>query len=241
MARPPLRPQRLQALQRHLRPPRRRRSPHPAWAGSCASVGDDGVAYRFGGDEFCVLLTCEEDRFDEVARAAASSLTESGSGRRGQRRMGYRPDPRARPRPPTTPCSSPTCACTRRRSRAGRAGTCSKRLPRTRHEARGSRRAVAAAQPSQRPHGPPDFGAARSRGPRRGRRASPPRRGRRAGHGRAGAPAAARSRRRRSPPAGWPRPGRVRARPRSRASGPSRAPRGRRAARSVGPRARCRP
>jgi two-component system, cell cycle response regulator len=44
------------------------------------SVDGDGVAYRFGGDEFCLLLTCGEERFDEVARAAASSLTETQRG-----------------------------------------------------------------------------------------------------------------------------------------------------------------
>jgi len=44
------------------------------------AVGDDGTAYRIGGDEFCLLLTCAEDRFDAVARAAAEALTESDRG-----------------------------------------------------------------------------------------------------------------------------------------------------------------
>ena len=44
------------------------------------SVGDDGVAYRFGGDEFCLLLTCERSRFEEVSRRAAMSLTASQRG-----------------------------------------------------------------------------------------------------------------------------------------------------------------
>jgi diguanylate cyclase (GGDEF)-like protein len=44
------------------------------------SVGNDGVAYRFGGDEFCLLLTCERSRFEEVSRRAAMSLTASQSG-----------------------------------------------------------------------------------------------------------------------------------------------------------------
>jgi diguanylate cyclase (GGDEF)-like protein len=44
------------------------------------AVGDDGIAYRFGGDEFCVMLTCRQERFDEVSRAAASALTESQRG-----------------------------------------------------------------------------------------------------------------------------------------------------------------
>ena len=39
------------------------------------AVGEDGIAYRFGGDEFCLLLTCEADRFDEVVRRAAMGLT----------------------------------------------------------------------------------------------------------------------------------------------------------------------
>jgi two-component system, cell cycle response regulator len=44
------------------------------------AIGEDGVAYRVGGDEFCVLLTCPEDRFDDVTRNAARALTASGKG-----------------------------------------------------------------------------------------------------------------------------------------------------------------
>ncbi len=44
------------------------------------AVGEDGVAYRVGGDEFCVLLTCEEERFDTVAGKAAQALTVSERG-----------------------------------------------------------------------------------------------------------------------------------------------------------------
>jgi two-component system, cell cycle response regulator len=44
------------------------------------SVGDDGTAYRIGGDEFCLLLSCAEDRFDAVARSAAQALTQSDRG-----------------------------------------------------------------------------------------------------------------------------------------------------------------
>ena len=45
-----------------------------------AAVGDDGGAYRIGGDEFCALLTCDPDRFDAVAKRAAEALTESDRG-----------------------------------------------------------------------------------------------------------------------------------------------------------------
>jgi two-component system, cell cycle response regulator len=44
------------------------------------TLGDDGVAYRIGGDEFCVLLTCERDRFDEVSRGVAQALSANGPG-----------------------------------------------------------------------------------------------------------------------------------------------------------------
>jgi two-component system cell cycle response regulator len=44
------------------------------------AIGDDGSAYRIGGDEFCLLLTCAEDRFDAVARAATEALTTSDRG-----------------------------------------------------------------------------------------------------------------------------------------------------------------
>jgi diguanylate cyclase (GGDEF)-like protein len=44
------------------------------------AIGKDGTAYRIGGDEFCVLLTCEESRFDDATRDAAKALTASGKG-----------------------------------------------------------------------------------------------------------------------------------------------------------------
>ncbi len=44
------------------------------------AVGEDGVAYRIGGDEFCVLLTCPPERFDAVSRAATTALTATGPG-----------------------------------------------------------------------------------------------------------------------------------------------------------------
>jgi diguanylate cyclase (GGDEF)-like protein len=42
------------------------------------SVGSAGTAYRFGGDEFCLLLTCPPERFEGVTRSAARSLSASG-------------------------------------------------------------------------------------------------------------------------------------------------------------------
>jgi two-component system, cell cycle response regulator len=44
------------------------------------AVGEDGDAYRIGGDEFCVLLSCERDRFDTVSKAATQALTATGPG-----------------------------------------------------------------------------------------------------------------------------------------------------------------
>ena len=52
-----LRPRRLQALQRLLRPPGRRRAAACAWAArSRATSAATARAYRMGGDEFCALL-----------------------------------------------------------------------------------------------------------------------------------------------------------------------------------------
>jgi two-component system cell cycle response regulator len=53
---------------------------HRFGAALLETLGDDGVAFRIGGDEFCVLLTCGRDRFDEVCRAAVGALTAAGSG-----------------------------------------------------------------------------------------------------------------------------------------------------------------
>jgi len=44
------------------------------------AVGGDGTAYRVGGDEFCVLLTCPPERFDSVTREVAQALTATGPG-----------------------------------------------------------------------------------------------------------------------------------------------------------------
>ena len=43
-----------------------------------ASVAPYGEAYRLGGDEFCAVLTVEEDRLEEVIAGAAHALSESG-------------------------------------------------------------------------------------------------------------------------------------------------------------------
>jgi diguanylate cyclase (GGDEF)-like protein len=45
-----------------------------------AAVGEDGVAYRIGGDEFCLLLTCPAERFDAVMDAAVKALRASEKG-----------------------------------------------------------------------------------------------------------------------------------------------------------------
>jgi two-component system cell cycle response regulator len=44
------------------------------------AVGEDGTAYRIGGDEFCLLLTCREESFDLATREAVKALTASGKG-----------------------------------------------------------------------------------------------------------------------------------------------------------------
>jgi diguanylate cyclase (GGDEF)-like protein len=44
------------------------------------ALGDEGIGYRIGGDEFCVLLVCPPERFDEMAREAAKAMTAIGPG-----------------------------------------------------------------------------------------------------------------------------------------------------------------
>ncbi len=44
------------------------------------AVGEDGTAYRVGGDEFCVLLSCDRDRLDSASRRAAKALSAKGPG-----------------------------------------------------------------------------------------------------------------------------------------------------------------
>ena len=50
-------------------------------AGKLAAVtGEAGGAYRFGGDEFCVLVRGDRDRLQAVRAAASHSLSEHGDG-----------------------------------------------------------------------------------------------------------------------------------------------------------------
>jgi diguanylate cyclase (GGDEF)-like protein len=44
------------------------------------AVGENGTAYRIGGDEFCVLLTCAQERFEAVSREVTKALTATGPG-----------------------------------------------------------------------------------------------------------------------------------------------------------------
>lgn len=44
------------------------------------AVGEDGSAYRIGGDEFVVLIDCETERHDAVSKRVAEALTERGKG-----------------------------------------------------------------------------------------------------------------------------------------------------------------
>jgi diguanylate cyclase (GGDEF)-like protein len=43
-------------------------------------VGEDGVAYRIGGDEFCLLLTCAPERFKAMTEVAAEAMNDKGKG-----------------------------------------------------------------------------------------------------------------------------------------------------------------
>ena len=43
-----------------------------------AAVAPYGDAYRLGGDEFCAVLTVEQERLEEVIAAAAHALTQTG-------------------------------------------------------------------------------------------------------------------------------------------------------------------
>ena len=75
-----LRPRRLQALQRQLRPRRRRRAAARASARALAeAVSGHGRAYRLGGDEFCILLD------GRSARATPSVARRRGALRARQR------------------------------------------------------------------------------------------------------------------------------------------------------------
>ena len=93
-----LRPQRLQGLQRHLRPSGRRRAPHRLGRALARAVDGRGHAYRMGGDEFCVLTAAPEDQHAELAARDARGLSERGDGFEITRSARHRHDRRARQR-----------------------------------------------------------------------------------------------------------------------------------------------
>ena len=179
-----------------------------------AVIGDDGFAYRVGGDEFSGSPRSgrkEHRKSDAGKRPIALTSRKNGvdvSASWGS--VTIPPKPTARSRR----CSCPTCGCTRRRSRGpppatppepvapvARAGELDRKPGAGPPIRPGAQRHHQLCRSCARPrHGPPP-------GPRRGRRASPPRRALPSAHGPAAAPAAWRSRRRRSPPAGSPRSG----------------------------------
>ena len=77
----PLRPRRLQALQRRLRPPRRRRAARPASATSSPPRSRPyGEAYRLGGDEFCAVVSIIPRELEAFLVDATAALRESGEG-----------------------------------------------------------------------------------------------------------------------------------------------------------------
>jgi hypothetical protein len=76
----PVRPRRLQALQRQLRPPRGRRAARPPRREAAPCVEPCGEAYRLGGDEFCALVHVGPDEVEPILAAAATALRDSGEG-----------------------------------------------------------------------------------------------------------------------------------------------------------------
>jgi GGDEF domain-containing protein len=81
------------------------------------ALGQEGHAYRIGGDEFCVLLTCPRDRFDTMTREAAMALSATGPG--FEVSASWAPwSSQTRRESNPRPCSWQTCGCTHKRSRA---------------------------------------------------------------------------------------------------------------------------
>ena len=75
-----VRPRRLQALQRHLRPPRRRRPARPTRRNLRAYFGNRARVFRMGGDEFCALFEPRGADPEMLLDGAALALSEQGDG-----------------------------------------------------------------------------------------------------------------------------------------------------------------
>jgi GGDEF domain-containing protein len=58
------------------------------------AVTSCGSAYRMGGDEFCVVVSVQEDAAEDVAILGASALTENGVGFLDRLFIRHRPDAR---------------------------------------------------------------------------------------------------------------------------------------------------
>ena len=80
-----------------------------------AAVEPGGLAYRLGGDEFCILVPSNGRRIGTIVEAGRAALTEQGEGFRiGASAGAVCSRPRRRPR--ARPCGSPTGECMRRRA-----------------------------------------------------------------------------------------------------------------------------
>ena len=83
------------------------------------AVSPYGSAYRIGGDEFCVLLRCEPERFDDAIAAAEEALREDGGGFEVTSSWGRVLIPEEAAAPDAPRCRPPTCGCTSARTPAG--------------------------------------------------------------------------------------------------------------------------
>ena len=108
-----LRPRRLQALQRHLRPPRRRRAaPAPRLAARSARSAPPAAPTGWAATSSACCCPARRRPDDAFVDAAAAALRESGEGFSIAASYGSVRARRATSRPPPRRCRSPTSACT---------------------------------------------------------------------------------------------------------------------------------
>ena len=160
-----LRPRRLQGLQRRLRAPGRRRAAGAARDAPAGRRGQGrGVAYRMGGDEFCVLARLGVGRRGAARRARAeAALRRAGRGLRHHRLARLRAAPDGRQRHRRRRCARPTSASTPRkgsRPHLGRPPGDGRPAQRARRAQPGPRRAPARRDRPLRDASPTVLGAA---------------------------------------------------------------------------------
>ena len=127
-----------------------------------AAVGEDGTAYRVGGDEFCVLLSCDKDRLDASPARRRGRSAQRGTGFEVGASWGAAAIPREASDPSEALRLADVRMYAQKESRGVTRDSAGPGLPQVSEPLRSARRRPGAESADQRVEGAADFLALRS-------------------------------------------------------------------------------